>query len=680
MKALFIKCLCAICIVFFSSTTLSSQNKTPFNYLDVFEMQYAAQPKISPDGRQIVYLRNQFDIKTDKKFTNLWLINFDGTSEMPLTSGKLNYSNAKWSPNGEKIAFVSTEEGSAQIFVRWMKTGQTASITNLSKSPGNLSWSPDGNWIAFTMFVPSEETKIGDFPGPPDGAEWAKPAKIIDQVNYRSDGNFGFVESGFRHLFIVSAKGGAARQITFGNFNHSNFSWMPDGKNLIVSANREENAELNPNNSHLYMVDSQTASIKRLTTGKGPYQNPKVAPDGKKIVFTHYKDKFVGYQLSKLYHMNTDGSQITEIKHNLDLDIDDYDWEVNSKNLFVKYTKQGKVILASMKLNGETTNITSELGSESYGRPYSSGSFSMANNGNYVFTQASTSRPAELAVNKYPSKGEAKRITSLNDNFLINKNIGKVEEIWFNSSYDNKEVQGWIVYPPDFDASKKYPLILEIHGGPYLSYGPHFTPELQLMATQGYVVLYTNPRGSTSYGEEFAAYINNNYPSEDYDDLMSGIDAVISKGFIDSERLYITGGSGGGVLTSWSIGKTDRFAAAVVSKPVINWYSFALTSDGGSIYYQYWFNKKPWEDPAQYLDHSPISLAGNVNTPAMIICGENDYRTPMSESEQYYNALKIQGKEAMLVRIPEASHGITARPSNLIRQVGYIVGWFDKHQ
>ncbi|GGD86534.1 acyl-peptide hydrolase [Planktosalinus lacus] len=669
-----------MCILFLSSLTLSSQNKTPFDYLDVFEMQYAAQPEISPDGSQIVYLRNQFDIKTDKKFTNLWLIDYDGTSEVPLTSGKQNYSNAKWSPDGEKIAYVSAEEGSSQIFVRWMKTGQTASITNLTKSPGNLSWSPDGKWIAFTMFVPSEEAKIGKFPGPPEGAEWAKPAKIIDKVNYRSDGNFGFVESGFRHLFVVSANGGAARQITFGDFNHSTFSWMPDGKTIIVSANREENAELNPNNSHLYKVNTLSNSIAKITTGKGPYQSPKVSPDGKKVLFSHYEDKFVGYQLSKIFHMNPDGSQVTEIKHNLGLDIDDYEWDRNSKSLFIKYTKHGEGVLASMDLNGNTTNITSKIGSESYGRPYSSGSFSIAKNGNYVFTQASTSRPAELAVGKYPSKTEAKRITSLNDNFLINKTIGDVEEIWFKSSYDNKEVQGWIIYPPDFDASKKYPLILEIHGGPYLSYGPHFTPELQLMATQGYVVLYTNPRGSTSYGEEFAAYINNNYPSEDYDDLMSGIDAVIAKGFINTDRLYITGGSGGGVLSSWSIGKTDRFAAAVVSKPVINWYSFALTSDGGSIYYQYWFNKKPWEDPDQYLDHSPISLVGNVNTPAMIICGENDYRTPMSESEQYYNALKIQGKEAMLVRIPEASHGITARPSNIIRQVGYIVGWFDKHQ
>ncbi len=680
MKALFTKCMGLMYILFLSSLTLSSQNKTPFDYLDVFEMQYAAQPEISPDGSQIVYLRNQFDIKTDKKFTNLWLIDYDGTSEVPLTSGKQNYSNAKWSPDGEKIAYVSAEEGSSQIFVRWMKTGQTASITNLTKSPGNLSWSPDGKWIAFTMFVPSEEAKIGKFPGPPEGAEWAKPAKIIDKVNYRSDGNFGFVESGFRHLFVVSANGGAARQITFGDFNHSAFSWMPDGKTIIVSANREENAELNPNNSHLYKVNTLSNSIAKITTGKGPYQSPKVSPDGKKVLFSHYEDKFVGYQLSKIFHMNPDGSQITEIKHNLGLDIDVYEWDRNSKSLFIKYTKHGEGILASMELTGKTTNITSDIGSESYGRPYSSGSFSIAENGNYVFTQASTSRPAELAVGKYPSKTEAKRITSLNDNFLINKTIGDVEEIWFKSSYDNKEVQGWIIYPPDFDASKKYPLILEIHGGPYLSYGPHFTPELQLMATQGYVVLYTNPRGSTSYGEEFAAYINNNYPSEDYDDLMSGIDAVIAKGFINTDRLYITGGSGGGVLSSWSIGKTDRFAAAVVSKPVINWYSFALTSDGGSIYYQYWFNKKPWEDPDQYLDHSPISLVGNVNTPAMIICGENDYRTPMSESEQYYNALKIQGKEAMLVRIPEASHGITARPSNIIRQVGYIVGWFDKHQ
>ncbi|MEX0997554.1 MAG: S9 family peptidase [Flavobacteriaceae bacterium] len=663
-----------------SSTTAQFQTQTPFDYLDVFEMQYASSPEISPDGNQIVYLRNQFDIMTDKKFTNLWLIDFEGEKELPLTSGKQNFSSAKWSPDGEKIAYVSAEEGSAQIFVRWMKTGQTASVTNLTKSPGNLSWSTDGKWIAFTMTVPAEEPKIGKFPGPPKGAEWAKPAKIIDQINYRSDGNFKFVEPGFSHVFVVSSSGGAARQVTFGNYNHSGISWVPGENSIIVSANREENADLNPNNSHFYKVNTTTSQLLKITQGRGPYSNPNVSPDGKWIAFTHYDDKFVGYQLSRFFYMKIDGSEIKEINHNLDLDMDDFEWAPDSKSLFVKYTKHGIGILASMKLNGNTTTITSNIGSESYGRPYSSGSFSVANNGHYVFTQASTSRPAELAAGKFPSQTDERRITALNDNFLVNKKIGKVEEIWFKSSYDNKDVQGWIIYPPDFDASKKYPLILEIHGGPYLSYGPHFAPELQLMATQGYVVLYTNPRGSTSYGEEFAAYINNNYPSEDYDDLMSGIDAVIAKGFINTDRLYITGGSGGGVLTSWSIGKTDRFAAAVVSKPVINWYSFALTSDGGSIYYQYWFNKKPWEDPAQYLDHSPISLVGNVNTPAMIICGENDYRTPMSESEQYYNALKIQGKKAMLVRIQEASHGITARPSNLIRQVAYIVGWFDEHQ
>jgi len=680
MKTAIRKVLTIITFFILTIFSLFSQNKTPFDYLDVFEMQYASNPEISPEGNQILYLRNQFDIMTDKKFTNLWLIDFDGAKELPLTSGKKNFSGAKWSPDGEKIAYVSAEEGSAQIFVRWMKTAQTASITNLTKSPGNLSWSPDGKWIAFTMFIPAEEPKIGEFPSPPKGAEWAKPAKIIDQINYRSDGNLNFVEPGFKHVFVVSSNGGAARQVTSGNYNHSSISWVPGKDSLIVSANREGNAELNPNNSHLYKINTTTSQLSKITQGAGPYENPKVSPDGNWIAFTHYDDKFVGYQLSKLYYMKMDGFEIKEINHNLNLHMDDFEWASDNKRLFVKYTKHGEGILASLNLNGNITNITSSVGSESYGRPYSSGSFSIAKNGNYVFTQASTSRPSELAVGKFPSKTEEKRITTLNDNFLINKKMGKVEEIWFTSSFDNKEVQGWIIYPPAFDALKKYPLILEIHGGPYLSYGPHFTPELQLMATQGYVVLYTNPRGSTSYGEEFAAYINNNYPSEDYDDLMSGIDAVIAKGFIDTDKLFITGGSGGGVLTSWSIGKTDRFAAAVVSKPVINWYSFALTSDGGSVYYQYWFNKKPWEDPEQYMYHSPISLVGNVNTPTMIICGENDYRTPMSESEQYYNALKIQGKEAMLVRIPEASHDITARPSNLIRQVAYIIGWFDKYQ
>jgi acylaminoacyl-peptidase len=258
--------------------------------------------------------------------------------------------------------------------------------------------------------------------------------------------------------------------------------------------------------------------------------------------------------------------------------------------------------------------------------------------------------------------------------------LGETEEIWFNSSYDNRRIQGWIVKPPDFDGHNTYPLLLEIHGGPFANYGDRFSAEVQLYAQAGYVVLYINPRGSTSYGEEFGNLIHHNYPGQDYDDLISGVDAVIDRGYIDENQLFVTGGSGGGVLTSWIVGKTDRFRAAVAAKPVINWYSFALTSDSYNFFYKYWFPGYPWEHTDHYMKRSPLSLVGNVKTPTMLLTGEVDYRTPISESEQYYQALKLLKIDTALVRIPDASHGITARPSNLISKVLHILKWFDRYK
>ena len=263
--------------------------------------------------------------------------------------------------------------------------------------------------------------------------------------------------------------------------------------------------------------------------------------------------------------------------------------------------------------------------------------------------------------------------------YSATRQLGQVEEIWYKSSFDQKDIQGWIVKPPNFDPNKKYPLILEIHGGPFASYGSVFSAEIQLFAAAGYVVLYTNPRGSTSYGQDFGNLIHHNYPSQDYDDLISGVDAVISKGFVDEKQLFVTGGSGGGVLTAWIVGKTDRFKAAVVAKPVINWMSFVLHADSAAYFTKYWFAKKPWEDPDNYFARSPLSLVGNVTTPTMLLTGEQDFRTPISESEQYYTALKLQKVKSALVRIPGASHGIAARPSNLIAKVSAILAWFEKH-
>jgi acylaminoacyl-peptidase len=279
------------------------------------------------------------------------------------------------------------------------------------------------------------------------------------------------------------------------------------------------------------------------------------------------------------------------------------------------------------------------------------------------------------------SSGGARVLTALNDGLFAHKTLGAVRELTWKSSKDQREIQGWVITPPDYDATKKYPLILEIHGGPFAAYGPNYASELQLYAAAGYIVLYANPRGSTSYGEEFGNLIHHAYPGNDYDDLMSGVDAVIAEGHVDAGNLFVTGGSGGGVLTAWIVGKTDRFRAAVVAKPVINWSSFVLTSDANNFFYKYWFGAMPWEQPQEYWRRSPLSLVGNVKTPTMLITGEADYRTPIEETEQFYQALKLRKVDTLMVRIPEASHGgMVARPSNLIAKVDNILAWFDRYR
>ena len=265
-----------------------------------------------------------------------------------------------------------------------------------------------------------------------------------------------------------------------------------------------------------------------------------------------------------------------------------------------------------------------------------------------------------------------RKLTSLNSSLLGAKALGQMRKLPVTSSFDQRPIDAWLVTPPDFDPSRKYPLILEIHGGPFAAYGPSFSTDYQLYAAAGYAVLYTNPRGSTSYGEEFANQIDKAYPGHDYDDLMSAVDPA---------NLFVTGGSGGGVLTAWIVGKTDRFRAAATQKPVIDWASFVLTSDGANFYSPYWFAKKPWEDPQGYWARSPLSLVGNVKTPTLVVVGSDDYRTPVSESEQYYTALQLRGVPTALVKVPGASHGgIAARPSQSAAKASAILAWFERYR
>lgn len=646
-----------------------------FEPIDIFNLEYVSDPQISPDGSKVIYSRNFKDVMTDKNLSNLWVTNFDGSQHRPLTTGHQRDFQPVWSADGTKVIYKSNKDGSVQLYLKWLSDGSEAKLTNLQQSPGQISWSPNGKHIAFSMFVPKADPSPIKMPGKPDGAVWNDPPKYIDDMQYRRDGG-GYVKSGHNQIFILSTDGGTPRQLTDVKYNLGAPVWSNDGSKLYFSANMHDDAEFDPLNSEIYVLTIADGSIKALTDRQGPDSNPVVSPDGQTIAYVGFDDQYLGYQIRRLYTMNADGSNAKLISGDFDRDVANVQWKSDGKGIFIQYTDQGFVKIAEMTFSGKVTDVVTGLGGTAIGRPYASGDFSVSKNNRYAYTYGKTSLPADLAVGE---KGTTRVLTSLNADLFEYKRLGTVEEIWWESSFDQRKVQGWIVKPPKFDPSKKYPLVLEIHGGPFSAYGPEFSAEVQLYAAAGYVVLYTNPRGSTSYGAEFGNLIHHNYPNQDYDDLMSGVDAAIAKGYIDDDRLFVTGGSGGGVLTAWIVGKTDRFRAAVVAKPVINWYSFVLYADNPGYFYKYWFPGLPWDHMEHYMKRSPLSYVGNVTTPTMLLTGESDFRTPIAESEQFYAGLKLNKVESAMVRIPGASHGIAARPSNLIAKVQAVLTWFDKY-
>lgn len=668
-----------VLLIFVNSFQLvfSQGSKSIFKPLDVFSLEWAVNPQISPDASQIIYKRSGFDIMNDTSKGNLWILNADGTSHRKLTSREVNESKATWSPDGNRIAFVSNTKEGSEIYMYWVLTGQIAKLSQLEMPPGNITWSPDGKLIAFTMFKSEKLPVVIKMPQKPKGANWAKPARITNRLKHEADGR-GYLKPGFTHIYTIPSQGGTPEQITSGNYNHTGtLSFSPDSKSIYFSANRVEDWEYDFRNSEVYNVNIHTKIIKVLTSQKGPDFSPKVSPNGKKIAFLGFKDNVQTHQNRVLYLMNSNGKNRTTISGNFDNSISNIVWDSSGNGLYFTYDEKGNSKVAYISLSGKVTKLADNLGGTTIGRPYASGSFSVAKNGTIVYTHTRPEYPSELAVIK--DKESSKLITNLNEDLLSRRVLGKTEEVWYTSSFDGRKIQGWLVKPPFYDSRKKYPLLVENHGGPILNYGDRFTSEIQLYAADGYVVFYPNPRGSTSYGEEFANLLYNNYPGQDYNDVMDGVDYLVKKGVVDNNKLFVTGGSAGGIMTAWMIGKNKRFRAAVVVKPVMNWISKTLVADNYFGYANSRYPGQPWENFETYWKFSPLSLVGNISTPTMVMVGMNDLRTPPSEAKQLYHALKLRKIETVLVEIPGASHGIANKPSNLISKVAHVLAWLNKY-
>ena len=645
-----------------------------FQSEDIFNLEYVSEARVSPNGEHVVYVRRSNDIMTDSTRSNLWLASVDGKYHRPLLSSKKSYYSPRWSPDGSRLAYLSNEEGKPQLYIRWMDTGQTALVTNVTSSLGNITWSPDGKHIAFTMSVDAKEKPLSvNMPKKPKGAKWSPSFEYITKARYQADGR-GVLEPAYTHIFVVPADGGTARQLTSGNYHHSGtLSFSPDSSTIYFSANRSDNWEYEPVEADIYTVNMR-GDITQITNFKGLEASPVVSPDGKHVAYARRSDEKVMYKNSYLYVMNADGSEHKNLTEKIDNTVSNFQWKDN-KHIYFQQSVRGLAQVDLVSLSGKVKSVAKGLGGTTLGRPYVFGTFH-AHDNVVAYTKGRTDRPADL----YIKTSKEKQLTALNEDVFGHKILGEVKEITYTSSIDGETIQGWYILPPDYDSSKQYPLILEIHGGPNLAYGPVFTAELQRMAAEGYIVFYDNHRGSTGYGERFALLLQGKYSSKyDFADHMSGVDALIEKGIVDPNRLFITGGSAGGIASAYAIGLTDRFKAAVVAKPVINWLSKVLTADSGLYQIPFQFPGKPWENVEHYWQRSPLSLVGNVTTPTMLITGVEDKRTPMSETEQFYQALKLQKVETVLVKVPESSHGIAAKPSRMIGKVENILAWFKKY-
>ena len=652
-----------IIILFLLSFAVTAKNLVPEDYWNI---QKVANPQVNSSGNVVAFLKTYIDKKNDEFESEIWVMNSDGTNKSFFAKG----SNFKWSNKGNTLAYLKEDENEInQIFIKSMDSRTESKISNFDKDVEDFAWSKDDKFFAFSSFNEYDDDWVVEIPGKNDSEDynWTDDPKVVKTLHWRYDGE-GELESGENHLYKISVDGGSAAKISDWGLDYISDLQFKNENTLIFAGNALLDDFLTPwKQSEIFELNIEKKKLTKLSPEGGVFTSPKISPDGDLVAFIGNPNRDFSSVAFNIYTVKNNRTKVHT--KNLSASPENLFWLSKTKLAF-EVDERGS---ANIKILDIQRSSVSDVLNKFEDQFYLTSTIE-----NKLFGVYATSlRPGELATIE---DGKIKVLSEFNEIVLSQYSLGKTNEINYQAP-DGTDVQGWYIVPPDFDKNKKYPLVLIIHGGPHAMYRPEFNYLWHQFASDGYVVLYTNPRGSTGYGSDFANVIDNDYPGQgDLSDLLAGVDHVTDLGFIDEDNMYVQGCSGGGVLTAWVVGHDDRFAAAASLCPVTNWISMVGTTDIPAWTFE-WFDVPFWEDPKNWLDRSPIMRTGYIKTPTLFMTGILDIRTPMPQTEEMYVALKEAGVDTVLVRMNGEWHGTGRRkPTNWFRTYKYLSEWYEKYR
>lgn len=653
---------------------------------DLYRLQLVEDPQISPDGRHVVYGLQWVKKEEEKKFSNLWVAPTGGDEPRQFTHGEQRDSSPRWSPDGQTIAFLSdrADEKQAQVYLLPFQGGEAQKLTDLKGTIGSIAWSPDGRQLllsfrrkdadALEREADEKKKKLGIV------------SRRITRADFRSDGA-GYLPEERWHVWLIDVDSGEARQLTAGPYDEQSPCWSPDGAHIAFISNRSESPDLTPELDDVYVQAVDGEEPQRLPTNDGSKFALRFSPDGTWLSYVGQEGTGNWWRHNQVWIVPADGSspaqsltdrETLHVSNSTIGDVADRPltapiWTPDGESVYFQASQKGNTSLKRVDLQGNTHDILTDPG------VFSNVSLS-ADGQALVYVWGTFDDPGQIWCSD--GEGEARsQLTRVNRDWLDTLALGDVQSHWIEGP-DGNDLHGWILTPPDFDPARQYPSVLEIHGGPWLQYGHVFMHEFYVLAAQGYVVHFCNPRGGHGYGETHGKAIQQSWGDRDYADVMAWTDHVAGQPYVDADRMGVAGGSYGGFMTLWIVGHTERFAAAVAQRVVSNFISFWGSSDVGLLFEDPWAaGCAPWEALEMYWRQSPMSSIANVTTPTLLIHSEQDMRCHPEQGIQAFLALRRQGVDTELILFPEESHGLSrgGRTDRRVARLEHMLRWFETH-